>query len=179
MRAASASASLFRSSLIAVALILLTLASSNIIRTSPAWANGCVADPTVNSAADDESNGCAVGNCTLREAISSACVGSTIDFAAGLGTIELGAGGALMVDTAVTIAGPGADQLTVDGNSHDVVFDIRAQATISGLTITGGAKVGGTYGGGIAVENGADYPVGTGDHGKHQFHQRRRYNLLE
>ena len=45
--------------------------------------------------------------------------------------------------------GPGADQLTVDGNgalSHDRIFDLTGNAgwTISGLTLTHGGFVGGT-----------------------------------
>jgi hypothetical protein len=98
---------------------------------------------------------------SLRDAINNSASGETIDFSLGPGshTITL-AGSALVVPHALTISGPGASSLTVDGNQQSGVFDIEANAanvTISGLTITHGALsgTGKTGGGGILDHNAA------------------------
>lgn len=91
---------------------------------------------TVTSTADDGTPG------TLRAALAGAADGDTIDFALatpaviGLDTNA----GPLVVDKSVTIAGPGRDQLTVDGQQGSVVFGVGegATAAISGLTIANG-----------------------------------------
>jgi hypothetical protein len=86
-----------------------------------------------------------VGHTTLRDAITSANAnpGSTITFASGLsGSINLGS--TLPTITApTTITGPGASQITVNG--QNTVRDIQVDPTvdgdavaISGLTVTGG-----------------------------------------
>lgn len=88
---------------------------------------------TVNSLDD-------AGAGTLRSAIDLAASGDTIQFEAGLsGTIFLGSplpalGGNL------TIQGPGAGVITINGNSQHRVFFIESGAVvvISGLTIAGG-----------------------------------------
>src|SRR4030095_3861953 len=55
--------------------------------------------------------------------------------------------GELLVNKSVTISGPGAGQLSVDGNASSRVFHIeRGTVTISSLTITNGYA---DYGGGI------------------------------
>ncbi len=115
---------------------------------------------TVTSAADDGS-----GGITLREAIQAAntdlsvdgsTAGSgtdTIQFAAvlvGGQTITLG-GTQLLIDSNLTINGPGASALTIDGNGESVIFKVAGgkTVTISGLTITNGNADEGQYGGGI------------------------------
>jgi hypothetical protein len=119
------------------------------------------------------------GPCTLRSAIYASLsqmneggcpAGSgndTIVFADGLtGTLELdegvssgfGEGAALAIMSSVTIAGPGANVITIDGAESGPVFHVRPQdgtsfpsdletVTISGLTITNGLTTG--KGGGI------------------------------
>lgn len=73
----------YRWSASVVAALLLTLALA-----LPALAQG----PVVDTLADDESDGCAANNCTLREAITDATAGDTITFDASIagGTITLG-----------------------------------------------------------------------------------------
>jgi CSLREA domain-containing protein len=87
------------------------------------------------------------GLMSLREAIAYASSDpgdDTITFDSSLsgGTITLAAGQLELTDTtgAITITGPGADELTIDGNHASGVFMIHSNVTahISGLTITNG-----------------------------------------
>jgi hypothetical protein len=75
---------------------------------------------------------------SLRQALADANDGDIIDFAI-TGTIGL-TNGELLVDKSVTISGPGADNLAVDGNANSRVFYITAgrTVTLSGLAITNG-----------------------------------------
>src|SRR6476646_7807670 len=75
---------------------------------------------------------------SLRQALAVAHDGDSITFAVS-GTITLTSGG-LGVTKNVTISGPGADQLSIDGNQTDFVFGVDPDktATISGLTIRNG-----------------------------------------
>src|SRR5262249_3228930 len=85
---------------------------------------------------------------SLRQALASANDGDTITFAV-TGTIGL-TSGELLVDKSITILGPGAGSLAVNGNATYRVFYIGAgnNVTISGLTMTNG-YVSGENGGGI------------------------------
>jgi predicted outer membrane repeat protein len=125
---------------------------------------------TVNTLVD-ENDGIGVGTGTsLREAISAAVAGDTINFSV-TGTINLSIGGSnttksLLIDKNLTIQGPGADLLTIqafdptptqkngdgsriftidDGNSASLL-----DVTISDLTLTGGDV---TDGGGGAIKS--------------------------
>src|SRR5215211_4580453 len=73
---------------------------------------------------------------SLRQALAVAHDGDRITFAVS-GTITLTSGG-LGVFKNVTISGPGADQLSIDGNQSPTqpVFSVSAIATIYGLTIS-------------------------------------------
>ncbi len=76
---------------------------------------------------------------SLRQALTIANDGDTINFAVS-GTITL-TSGELLIAKNVTISGPGADQLSIDGNSaqFQCVFGVtQTTVTISGLTITNG-----------------------------------------
>src|SRR5207253_2257691 len=92
--------------------------------------------------------------CTLRQAIATASPGDTINFAAGLTTVNL-TSSELVIDKNLTITGPGANLLTIQRSFFGIipnfrVFDVGANTnvTISGLTIAGG-NVPGNSGGGI------------------------------
>jgi hypothetical protein len=93
---------------------------------------------------------------SLRQAIADVNDGDTIDFAV-TGTIGL-TSGELLVDKNITISGPGADNLSVDGNATSRVYEIAPgeSVTISGLTVTGGSASG-TYpnnsGAGIYIDH--------------------------
>src|SRR4029077_9673404 len=87
---------------------------------------------------------------SLRQALTNANDGDTIDFSVTTpATITL-TSGELLVNKSVTISGPGAGQLSVDGNFASTVFHISPgkTVTISGLTITNG-YASGSHGGGI------------------------------
>ena len=93
---------------------------------------------TVTSLADS-------GPGSLRTAIAAASPGATITFASCLaGSITL-TGGGLVINTDLTITGPGPKTLTVNGNHNDLVFHIASgNVNLSGLTIYNGlASVGG------------------------------------
>lgn len=86
---------------------------------------------------------------SLRDAITTAAPGDTIDFGV-TGTITLSS--TLVIDKDLTISGPGAASLSVSGNNSVVVFvtNYHTNVTISGLTVTGGFNGDqGGWGGGI------------------------------
>jgi predicted outer membrane repeat protein len=98
------------------------------------------------------------GTLSLRQAIATAnsSAGNTIQFAPALvgSTITL-ASGQIAIQQAMTIAGPGADLITISGNNASRVFYIRpipddsnpdhTPVTISGVTLTHG-NIGGSGG---------------------------------
>ena len=96
---------------------------------------------------------------SLRNALSSAVSGDTIDFNVGLNgqTIVL-TNGVLPVANAVTITGLGAANLAISGNNLYRVFNVTANnVTISGLTLTkGNAPGAGSNGGAIIQNNGSN-----------------------
>lgn len=101
---------------------------------------------TVTSTADSGPN-------TLRAALAGAAANDTIDFNLTYpATITL-TSGQLDVVTSVTISGPGANQLAVNGGGNSRVFFIDSgnTVTIDGLTITNGVAggIGGNNGGAI------------------------------
>jgi predicted outer membrane repeat protein len=75
---------------------------------------------------------------SLRQALADASDGDIITFAA-TGSIELSTG-ELLVNKSITISGPGAANLVVDGNARSRVFYIASDQTVSitGLTVTNG-----------------------------------------
>src|SRR5262245_16905343 len=75
---------------------------------------------------------------SLRNALAVANDGDTIDATGVSGTILL-TSGELQITHSVTINGPGAENLAVNGNATFVVFhNFASNATISGFTITNG-----------------------------------------
>ncbi len=115
---------------------------------------------------DDRNNAsCTLGDCSLREAIKAANATSAdniINFASGLTTITLTTanGGEMVINNAgkLTINGPGANVLTIDGGAgtNRIFYTDFATVTISGLTLTGGNGTGaiGNGGGGAIFAQG-------------------------
>ena len=90
---------------------------------------------------------------SLRQALADANDGDIIGFAV-TGTIGLTTG-ELLVDKSLTISGPGAENLAVNGNMKNTVFHVAPgeTVTISGLTIINGYTTG--SGGGIHNDHAA------------------------
>src|SRR5262245_8190558 len=86
---------------------------------------------------------------SLRDVLASANDGDTIDATGVSGTILL-TSGELQINHNVTIKGPGAGKLSVNGNAAFRVFEnFASQVTISGFTITNGLVANGSGGAGI------------------------------
>ncbi len=105
---------------------------------------GCLSNVVVANKSD-------AGEGSLRQAVIDACAGGTITFGeAARGKIHL-TGGPIKITKNLTIAGPGADALTLRsavGSEHqnNVLVNSGATAVISGLTVSDGF---GLWGGGI------------------------------
>ena len=88
---------------------------------------------------------------SLRQALVDANNGDMINFDSSLNGQRITLiSGELIVDKDVTISGPGAKNLAVDGNAQSRVFDVNPgkTVTIDGLTVTNGrANVFGSGGG--------------------------------
>jgi predicted outer membrane repeat protein len=103
---------------------------------------------TVDTLVDEADGNIVDGDVSLRDAIAVATSGETIDFSV-TGTIQLDSSlGALAIDKNLTIEGPGANQLTIDGGQSVrgfIIDDGNAtgdkNVTISGLTITHGHTI--------------------------------------
>ena len=99
-------------------------------------------------------NGNDSGAGSLRRAILFASSGDTINFAPSVTTVTL-TSGELIIDKNLTIAGPGANRLTVQVDTNLIsvrVFNIRSSTvtvSISGITISNGSVQDGPGGGGI------------------------------
>ena len=128
-------------------------------------------DIVVSTLSDDDAvhgaNDYTYGNLSLREALYLAEQNpgtDTIVFDDALfnggstpGTILLG-GTELTVNNDVTITGPGTGLLTIDANDQSRVFYVTgAEATLSGMTVTGGSTS--ALGGGIYVESYSDLTI--------------------
>lgn len=94
---------------------------------------------------------------SLRDAIGSAGAGDTVVFAAGVsGQVALLT--PLSIGQSLSIEGPGAASLTLDGRNSVRVIDVTAgDVTLSGITIANGSTTG--TGAGVQVANGASLTV--------------------
>src|SRR6266542_3853272 len=118
----------------------------NVITAAIAIALFCAVAFLANAATITVTNTNDSGAGSLRQALIDISDGDTITFAVS-GTIVL-TSGELLVDKNITIEGPGAGSLAVDGNATSRVFHFGSgkNVTISGLTITNaGANGGGIY----------------------------------
>ena len=82
---------------------------------------------------------------SLRDAISNAATGDTIDLTQlGCSTITLTTGTIVIAQSNLSLLGPGRFGLTIDGSGYhgeSVFYDVGDEAlTISDLTVTGGSK---------------------------------------
>jgi len=91
---------------------------------------------------------------SLRQALANANDGDTINFSVTTPSTITLTSGKLVVNKSVTISGPTAGRLSVDGNAASTVFFIGGTVSISDLTITNGVGsdnngLFGSIGGGI------------------------------
>ena len=140
-RIASTSAGLLiRSNTYRAAVLALFFAGATLLTTSAASADTITVINTNDS-----------GPGSLRQALVNANDGDTINFDSSLNGQRITlTSGQLNVDKDVTISGPGAKNLAVDGNAQSRVFYVNPgkTVTIDGLTVANGhANFG--YGGGI------------------------------
>ena len=103
----------------------------------------CTDSPTVSTNSDS-------GSGSLRDAITNACAGATITFAGGI-TSPILLTSRLRIDDDLTIQGPGALNLAIDGQSKTRLFFIGGgNVVINGLTLKNGFAKGGAIGSGGA-----------------------------
>ena len=98
---------------------------------------GCPSSDLVVTNSNDSGAG------SLRDALASACPGSTVTFDMTPGHVTSPitlTGGEILIDRDVTITGPALENLIISGNDSRRVFDISLghRVAISSLTITGG-----------------------------------------
>ena len=149
--------------------VLLSLAA---LPASPAQAQG--ATITVTRADDPPPDGCAPGDCSLREAVIAAnatpAIPDTIDLPAGTYTLTLAgasedasASGDLDITANLTMNGAGAATTIVEACDSSggpctgidrVVHVLSGTAEMFGLTVRNGSEFGGVGGGGIYNEGG-------------------------
>ena len=125
-----------------------------VLGTAGILGAGAIAAGSAEAADFPVSNLSDAGAGSLRDALvgaNAAAGADTVSFAAGLsGRIELAT--TLPITDSVSVNGPGAGVITVDGNQNDTVFTVGNLAapdqpvTISGLKVVGGD---GVNGGGI------------------------------
>jgi len=97
------------------------------------------------------------GSGSLRQAIADASPGETIDFAV-TGMITL-TSGQLTIDKDLTISGPGAGMLSIDGGVRSRVFRVGSgNVTICGVTVVDGREM--SLGGGIYIRTTATLTLG-------------------
>lgn len=110
------------------------------VLTFLALASAGAATRTVTTTADHAVGVCDTADCTLREAIATAQPNDVIQFAPAVtGSIIL-ASGQFRLDKNVTIVGPGARRLSIDGNDAGGIFEVAQAVTVSvsGLTLKNG-----------------------------------------
>jgi hypothetical protein len=92
---------------------------------------------------------------SLRQAIADAAPGDTINFnLSDCPCVITLTSGELLINKPLTINGPGAKTLSIDGNNNSRVFSIRQSGTftLAGLTVTNGngqGRIDSGFGGGI------------------------------
>src|SRR5215468_9889474 len=142
-RIASTSAGLtIRLNIYRAAVLALFFAGATLFSTSAASADTITVTNTNDS-----------GPGSLRDALAIANDGDTIDATGVSGTILL-TSGELQINHNVTINGPGAASLAVNGNATFRVFEnFASDVTISGFTVTNGLPLTGDNNGGGGILN--------------------------
>ncbi|MEZ4410132.1 MAG: right-handed parallel beta-helix repeat-containing protein [Polyangiales bacterium] len=96
---------------------------------------------------------------SLRAVIAAVAAGATVTFAPSV-VSPITLTSSIAIPRAITIQGPGAGALTIDGATRVQLFYVTAPLTVTGLTFNGGYS--GSYGGAIQVP-GAATPLTVSD----------------
>ena len=117
----------------------------------------CATNPIVTTSAD-------TGAGSLRKAIEDACAGSTITFDMTPGHVISPltlTTGELLINKNLTIQGPGADLLTISGNSASRIFEVNVgvNVTLSGLRIANGKLSGSGTSHGAGILNAGNLTI--------------------
>ncbi|MCC8998050.1 MAG: CSLREA domain-containing protein, partial [Candidatus Contendobacter sp.] len=100
---------------------------------------------TVNKTADTNDGSCDAADCSLREAVGAANPGDTVDFAPSLnGGPPVVLDSVITLNKSLTIHGPGASQLAIDGQGLTRIFQIGAGVAVmlDELTLQSGSADG-------------------------------------
>jgi CSLREA domain-containing protein len=126
---------------------LAALGTAAALSLAPASAAAATVQVTTQT---DENNGCAVGGCSLREAISAAGPGGAVTVPPGMYATN----SELVVSSPVTIDGAGPNSTIVTGGDAHRVFHITAaNVTLRELQVAHGKDAGGGDGAGIWDES--------------------------
>jgi YVTN family beta-propeller protein len=120
----------------------------------------CLTNPEVTVNTDSTTSDSVTGS--LRQSVDYACAGSTITFQSGLGS-PITLVNRLRIDDSLTINGPGANVLAIDGGGAARLFFIgNGNVAINNLTLQNGLGQGGAtqWGGGGAGMGGAIFQNG-------------------
>ena len=128
---------------------------------------------TVNVMTDGGNGVCegiVAGDCSLRDAVTDAANGDTINVPAGNYVLSNLVGGVLLIDVSVTIVGAGARQTTISGNNTSRVIHVLPPTPstpitvgVSGVTLTNGNGVGANNPNGGAVHVALGATLGLSD----------------
>lgn len=128
-----------------IAILFFGLMLGSVFLAPSASAATRTVDNTSDSAGLTACTG-AAGDCSLRGAINSAAAGDTINFDASLVGSTITLGSLISFSKALTIAGPGADKLTISGGNTTSIFEavsLSGAVNFSGLTFANGNGTGG------------------------------------
>lgn len=109
---------------------------------------------------DDTNDGTCDSDCSLREAITAASSGDTIVFSSLFNTLQtITLGSEIAISKNLTVTGPGANLLTIDGGAgtNRIFYTQNSTVMLSGITLTGGNGTGSfsnEYGGAILIDGG-------------------------
>jgi len=90
---------------------------------------------------------------TLRNCVNGAASGSTVTFDPSLNGQTITLNAPITINANLTIQGPGANLLTIDGNNSTQLFINNSSIVLSGLTLAHGNAGTGYFNGGGAIRN--------------------------
>lgn len=117
------------STIVLVFLFLLANGSAPVVLAVPTTR-------TVTKSADTMDGSCTLTDCSLREAIAASDNGDTINFAPGISS-PISLNSVLTINKSLTITGPGAALLAIDGQNSTRVLEIAGGSATIAVVVTG------------------------------------------